>query len=110
MPASADPAARYAELGGRLGPTALIAIIGGFVVWTMSVGSWPQLAALGSALGVIGSLLAFAAAAASALGLGSTTRRRRAVVGLVTAGFALVLPFVLALLLLWALVSAFQNA
>jgi hypothetical protein len=104
-----DRAARYAELGGRLGPAALLAIIGGFVVWMMSVGSWPQLAALGSALGVIGSLLALAAAGASAVGLASATRRRRAVVGLVTAGFALVLPFLLTLLLLWALVSAFQG-
>jgi hypothetical protein len=104
-----DRAGRYADLGGRLGPTALVAIIGGFVVWVMSVGSWPQLAALGSALGVIGSLLALAAAAASAVGLGSATRRRRAVIGLLTAGFALVLPFGLTLLLLWALVSAFQG-
>jgi hypothetical protein len=95
---------RSAEYGGRIGPVALVAGLGGFVVWLVSLRGTPALAAVGWLVGVGGMFVGVTAAVASAVGLLSSDRRQFAARGLFTGSLAVVIPALLSFVvisLLW---------
>jgi hypothetical protein len=94
---------RSAEYGGRIGPLALAAGLGGFVVWLVALRGTPALAAIGWLVGVGGMFVGVTAAVASAVGLLSSDRRQAAR-GFFTGSLAVVIPALLSFLvisLLW---------
>jgi hypothetical protein len=91
---------RSAEYGGRLGPIALVAGVGGFVVWLATLDSAPAVGAVGWLVGFGGMTLGLCAALASAVGLLSPERRRYALRGLLTASLGILIPAGLALLVI----------
>lgn len=96
---------RSAEYGGRLGPIALIAGVGGFLLWMATLQATPALAALGWLVGVGGMLVGLCAALASAVGLLSSERRAFAARGFFTASLAVLLPALVAFAVLAAVSS-----
>jgi hypothetical protein len=60
---------RSAEYGGRLGPVALVAGVGGFLVWLAMLDAAPAVGAVGWLVGFAGMVLGLCAAVASAVGL-----------------------------------------
>jgi ethanolamine transporter EutH len=91
---------RSAEYGGRIGPVALAAGLGGFVVWLVSLRATPALAAIGWLVGVGGMFVGVTAAVASAVGLLSSERRRFAARGIFTGSLAVLIPALLAFLVI----------
>jgi hypothetical protein len=91
---------RSAEFGGRIGPVALVAGLGGFVVWLVSLRGTPALAAIGWLVGVGGMAVGVTAAVASAAGLLSSERRRLAARGLFTGSLAVLIPALLSFLVI----------
>ncbi|HET9322978.1 MAG TPA: hypothetical protein VFO03_03810 [Gaiellaceae bacterium] len=89
---------RSAEYGGRIGPVALAAGAGGFLVWLIALDASPAIREVGWLVGLCGMLVALPAAFASALRL----RDGRAYAGrrLVTAALGIVIPAVLAFLVI----------
>lgn len=91
---------RSAEYGGKLGPVALVAGAGGFVVWLATLEALPAVGAVGWLVGFGGMMLALCAALASAVGLLSPERRGYAVRGLLSASLGIMIPAGLALLVI----------
>lgn len=91
---------RSAEYGGKLGPVALAAAVGGFVVWLATLEMSPAVGAVGWLIGLGGMLLGLCAAVASAVGLLSPDRRRYAIRGLLSASLGILIPAGLALLVI----------
>jgi hypothetical protein len=91
---------RSAEYGGRIGPVALVAGLGGFVVWLVALRGTPALAAIGWLVGVGGMVVGVTAAVASAVGLLSSDRRGFAARGFLTGSLAVLVPALLAFLVI----------
>ena len=87
---------RSAEYGGRIGPVALAAAAGGFLLWLIALDAAPALGALGWLVGLGGMGVALSAALASAVGLLSREGRAYALRGLVTSAFGILVPALLA--------------
>lgn len=87
---------RSVEYGGRIGPVALAAAAGGFLLWLITLDAAPALGALGWLVGLCGMLVALSAALASAVGLLTRDGRRYAVRGLVTSALGILIPALLA--------------
>ena len=85
---------------GRIGPFALAAGAGGFVLWVATLGAAPALAALGSLFGIGGMLVGLSAALASAIGRGTPEGREPGSLGSVAAQLAVLVPAVVSFLLL----------
>jgi hypothetical protein len=96
---------RSAVIGHRLGPFAIVAAVGGFTVWLVSLHETPALAAAGWVLGALGVVLGLMAALASGMGLLAQEERRSAFRGLAMGTLAISIPSVLAVLTLVALSS-----
>lgn len=92
---------RSAEYGGKLGPIALVAGAGGFVVWLATLEVSPSVGAVAWLVGFGGMTLGLCAALASAVGLLSPERRGYALRGLVSASLGILIPAGLALLVIW---------
>lgn len=91
---------RSAEYGGRIGPVALAAAAGGFLVWLIALDAAPALGAVGWLVGLGGMLVALTAALASAVGLLSAGGRGYAARGLVTSALGILVPATLAFLVI----------
>lgn len=91
---------RSAEYGGKLGPVALIAGGGGFVVWLATLEVAPAVGAVAWLVGLGGMTLGLCAAVASAVGLLSPERRGYALRGLLSASLGILIPAGLALLVI----------
>ena len=91
---------RSAEYGGRIGPVALAAAAGGFLVWLIALDAAPALGAVGWLVGLGGMLVALSAALASAVGLLSAGGRGDAARGLVTSALGILIPATLAFLVI----------
>jgi hypothetical protein len=87
---------RSADFGGRIGPVALAAGAGGFLVWLIALDASPAIGALGWLVGLCGMLVALSAALASAVGLLSSGGRAYAARGLMTAALGILIPAALA--------------
>lgn len=97
---------RSAVIGHRLGPFAVVAAVGGFTVWLVSLHKTPGLAAAGWVLGALGVVLGLMAALASGMGLLSHEQRPGAIRGLAMGALAIALPTLVAVLTLVALAQS----
>jgi hypothetical protein len=91
---------RSAEYGGRIGPVALAAAAGGFLLWLIALDAAPALGALGWLVGLCGMVVALSAGLASAVGLLSRDGRRYAVRGLATSALGILIPAALAFMVI----------
>lgn len=91
---------RSAEYGGRIGPVALAAAAGGFLVWLIALDAAPALGALGWLVGLFGMLVALSAALASAVGLLSPEARGYAARGLTASALGILIPALVAFLVI----------
>ena len=96
---------RSAEYGGRIGPLALAAGAGGFLVWLITLDASPAIGAVGWLIGLCGMLVALSAALASAVGLLSAEGRASAARGLVTSALGIMIPAAAA----FVVISLFWN-
>jgi hypothetical protein len=87
---------RSADYGGRIGPVAFAAGLGGFLVWLISLDAAPSVAAVGWLVGLCGMMVALSAALASSVGRPSPTGRRPAARGLLASSLGVLVPAALA--------------
>jgi hypothetical protein len=87
---------RFAEYGGRIGPVAFAAGVGGFLVWLVSFDAAPSVGAVGWLVGLCGMVVALSSALASSAGLLARTGRTTAPRGLLTAALRVLGPAVVA--------------
>ncbi|HEX2291940.1 MAG TPA: hypothetical protein VHH55_01415 [Gaiellaceae bacterium] len=83
---------RSAEYGGRIGPVALAAAAGGFLIWLITLDASPRVGAVAWLVGLGAMLVALSAALASAVGLLFADGRAYAVRGLVTGALGILVP------------------
>jgi hypothetical protein len=97
---------RTAEYGGRIGPVAFAAGVGGFLVWLVSLDTAPSVGAVAWLVGLCGLMVALSAALASSVGLLSRTGRRLGARGLLTSALGVLVPAAFAFLV----ISFFWNS
>ena len=83
---------RSAEYGGRIGPLAFAAGVGGFLVWLISLDALPSVSAIGWLIGLCGMMVALSSALASSVGLPPRTGRRLAARGLLMSALRVLAP------------------
>jgi hypothetical protein len=91
---------RSADYGGRIGPVAFAAGVGGFLVWLISLDAAPSVGVVGWSVGLCGMIVALSAALASAVGLLTPTGRGPAARGLLTSALGVLIPAALAFLVI----------
>ena len=83
---------RSAEYGGRIGPLAFAAGVGGFLIWLISLDALPSVGAIGWVVGLCGMMVALSSALASSVGLLARTGRRLAARPLLTSALRVLGP------------------
>jgi hypothetical protein len=83
---------RSAEYGGRIGPVAFVAGVGGFLVWLISLDAAPSVGAVGWLVGLCGMIVALSSAFASSVRPPAPTGRRLAARGLLTSALGVLGP------------------
>jgi hypothetical protein len=91
---------RSAEYGGRIGPVAFAAGVGGFLVWLISVDAAPSVGAVGWLVGLCGMIVALSSAFASSVGPPASTGRRLTARGLLTSALRVLGPAAVAFFVL----------
>ncbi|MDF2752613.1 MAG: hypothetical protein K0S82_996 [Gaiellaceae bacterium] len=96
---------RSAEYGGRIGPLAFAAGVGGFLIWLISLDALPSVGAIGWVVGLCGMTVALSSALASSVGLLARTGRRLAARPLLTSALRVLGPAAVA----FFVISFFWN-
>jgi hypothetical protein len=83
---------RSAEYGGRIGPLAFAAGVGGFLIWLISLDAAPSVGPVAWLVGLCGMIVALSSAIASSVGLLARAGRRLAARGLLASALRVLGP------------------
>jgi hypothetical protein len=83
---------RSAEYGGRIGPLAFAAGLGGFLIWLISLDAAPSVGSVGWLVGLCGMIVALSSALVSSVGLLARTGRRLAARGMLMSALRVLGP------------------